>query len=65
MIKNNKMTDRELFDFLDDNHKKFYKKWYMECCEVITQHTKKNMSVGDCISFLHTYFNQVKMGRMN
>ena len=59
------MSDKGLFDFMDNNNKDFYKEWYVECCEMIVKETDKDMSKSDCMGFLHHYFNQVKSGECN
>ena len=65
MEKGNDMTHRELFDYIDNNDTKFYKKWYSDCCHFISNEIGKNMSEGDCLTFLHNYFNQIKNGECN
>ena len=57
------MSNKELFKYIDTNHKDFYKEWYVESCELIIKETGKGMGEGDCLVFLHSYFNQVKSGK--
>ena len=56
------MTHFELYKELKDEHKEFYKKWFVDMVRVITIETQTKLNDGDYKYLLDTYFNQVKEG---
>ena len=63
MIKVNEMTNEELFEMIDKDFK-YYENIYKYYINEIKK-SGYNLTEHDCLTFLKTFFNQIKNGEVN